>query len=272
MPTTFHVANFVNTVIDTLTGKTSSNSTTLESSAEIYSGAQPVDPSVTPAGTLLATVTIANASWSAVSAGIAQLAAPRAGTGAATGTASFARIKNTIGNPCIDVTCGVAGSGAGCILDTLSITNGGAFEITNLSMKMPESLGTLKLNIDARNKMVAIWTDLAGALQMGISGTVSVYTGSAPATADEAPTGTKLVDLPTTATCPWNTAVGGASALGTNLTANAVASGTAGYARWTKGVFTIQGSVGTSAADFILDSLSITSGNPVSLTEATISF
>lgn len=274
MPTTFHVANFVNKVIDTLTGKASTNTNKLTNGASIliYSGTQPADPSVSPGGTQLANVSTPSGAWGAASAGIATLAAAINGTGGSTGTASFARIRDDASGACIDVACGLAGSGAGCILSTLSIVSGVGFTINNLSIKMPETLGTLKLNFDCRNKMIDIWTTAVGALSMGVSGTISVYTGSAPATADAAATGTKLVDLPTSGTCPWNSASGAASALGSNLVANAVASGTGGYARWTKGTYTIDGSVGTSAADFLLDSLTITNGNPVTLTDCTISY
>lgn len=272
MPTTYHVTNFRNKVVNVVTGNTSTNSATLKNITEIWSGTQPSDPSVTPSGSLLASVTVGTGAWSSPSAGISVLSNPLAGTGSATGTASFARVKDTAGGACIDVTCGVAGSGAGCTLDTLSITNGGAFQITNMSMKMPDTLGTMKLNMELRNKLVDIWCVTAGAPQMGVSGTVSSYTGSAPASADDAASGTKLVDLPTGGSTPWSAAVGGSAALGSNLSANAVASGTAGYSRWTKGLYAMQGSVGTSATDFILDSLTITNGNPVTLTEANVTF
>lgn len=272
MPVTFHGTNFRNKVVNVVTGNTGTNTNTLKGTVEIWSGTQPADPSVTPGGTLLASVSIATGAWSSPSAGIAVLSNPLSGTGSAAGTASFARIKDSANLPCVDLPCGVAGSGAGCILDNLSITNGGALQITNLSVKMPETLGTIKLNVDLRNKLVDIWCVTAGAPQLGVSGTVSTYTGSAPASADDAASGTKLVDIATGGTSPWGAAVGGSAALGSNLSANAVATGTAGYARWTKGLYTIQGSVGTSAADFILDSLTITNGNPVTLNEANVTF
>ncbi|MGE0383408.1 MAG: hypothetical protein AB7N65_24845 [Vicinamibacterales bacterium] len=275
MPTTFHTTNWKNKIIDCLSGKSSTNTTTLEggsANVKLYSGSQPADPSVAPSGTLLATITVAANAWGAPSAGIAVLANPIAGSGSANGTAAFARISDSAGNACIDTPVSLAGGGGGVILDNLSITNGGAIQITNMSVKAPASLGTIKLNMDLRNQLVTQWTDTAGASQLGVSGTISIYTGSQPAGADAPATGTKLVDIPTGGTSPWNTAVGGAASLASNLAANAVATGTAGYVRWTKGAYTLDGSVGTSATDFIIDSTSITNGNPVTLTEATISY
>lgn len=272
MTATYHATNFRNKVVNTFTGNTTTNTGTFENQVEIWSGARPAEPSVTPAGVLLATVTVANGSWSAPSAGISVLANPLSATGSQTGTAAFARIKDTSGLPVVDLSVGLTGSGADCILDSLSITTGGAFMITNLSMKCPEVLGTLRLNMDLRNKLVDQWVNVAGAAQMGVSGTISTYTGAPPATADAAATGTKLVDIPTGATSPWSAAVGGTGVLPTNLTANAVASGTMGYARWVKGLFTAQGSVGVAGSDFIVDNITAVSGNPVTLTECPVTF
>lgn len=108
---------------------------------------------------------------------------------------------------------------------------------------------------------------------MGISGTIDIYSGAAPATGDAPLTGTKLATF-TTAISPgsWLAASGGSAALIANLAATGLATGTAGYAVWTKGLFVIIGSVGTTAADFILDTLNITTGGTVNLTDATITY
>jgi hypothetical protein len=101
------------------------------------------------------------------------------------------------------------------------------------------------------------------------SGFIKIYTGSQPAL-NGAVTGTLLVTLTFSATA-FPTSV--ASAGTVTATANAITSGTAGNSG-TAGYFALvksdtttvvaTGSVGTSAADLNLNTLSITSGNTVS--------
>lgn len=275
MPTTFHATNFLNAIVKALHHSTAiSGQPTYY--LEIYSGTQPSDPSVTPAGTLLHAVNTftMQSKWSAPAGGVAVLAAPASVNATSTGTAGFARMKSSSSSlPCIDMSVGTVGSGAGCILQSLSVSNGSPIQVNNLSIKMPYDMGgSLKLNSDVVNKLVSMLINSGeSAMQMGINGSIMIYSGSPPANADAAPTGTLLATIPTGAATPWNTnPVGGAADLVSNITAAASATGTAGYVRWVKGQYVIQGSVGTSGADFILDSVSLTSGVNVTLTEATI--
>jgi hypothetical protein len=134
-----------------------------------------------------------------------------------------------------------------------------------------DSGGSLKLNSDVVNRLAAMVAGIDGtAMEMGVNGAIKIYSGSAPANADMAPTGTLLATILTGSTSPWSSSTGGTATLLSNLSTNAAATGTAGYVRWEKGLFVIQGSVGTSNADFILNSLSLTAGNPVTLTEASV--
>jgi hypothetical protein len=270
MATTFSSTYFRNPIVNGIIGSTPVNA--LCYYIDFYSGSQPASPDITPSGTQLASNIVLNGNYSAPSGGVCTLSAPVTGTASASGTIGFARISDASGYPVIDTTVGLSGSGAGCIVSSTSVTSGGTITILNLDIKMPyDNGGSLKLNSDVVNRLAAMAAGIDGtAMQMGISGAVKIYSGTPPANADIAPTGTLLATIPTGATSPWSAASGGTATLLSNLSANASATGTAGYARWEKGQFVIQGSVGTSNANFILNTLSLTSGSPVTLTEASV--
>lgn len=272
MATTFSSTYFRDPIVNAITGSSSSSINQLCYSVDFYSGSQPASPDITPSGTQLASGISLSGKYSAPSAGVCTLSASVAGTASASGTIGFARIFDSSGNPVIDTTVGLTGSGAGCIVSSLSVTSGGTITILNLDIKMPyDSGGSLKLNSDVVNRLAAMVAGIDGtAMEMGVNGAIKIYSGSAPANADMAPTGTLLATILTGSTSPWSSSTGGTATLLSNLSTNAAATGTAGYVRWEKGLFVIQGSVGTSNADFILNSLSLTAGNPVTLTEASV--
>jgi hypothetical protein len=99
--------------------------------------------------------------------------------------------------------------------------------------------------------------------------TLSIYTGTQPATANDTATGTKLVDVTINA---FNAASTGTATLDTSSpnVGTAVATGTAGWGRITHTSGVIDGTVGTSGTDFTINSTSITSGSAVTLTAMTI--
>lgn len=109
---------------------------------------------------------------------------------------------------------------------------------------------------------------------VGTSGYLRIYSGSRPANVAAAITGTLLAEL----VC--NASAFAAAASGGVLTANAIsndssanATGTATHYRIWKSDGTtavIDGNVSTSGADLNLDSVSITSGQVVSVTSFTI--
>lgn len=109
------------------------------------------------------------------------------------------------------------------------------------------------------------------ALTNAISGyTLSIYTGSQPATANDAATGTKLVDITING---FNAPASGSATLNTSTpnTGVAVATGTAGWGRIVGGMGErIDGTVGTSGTDFTINSTSITNGATVTLTAMTV--
>lgn len=112
------------------------------------------------------------------------------------------------------------------------------------------------------------------ATQIGTSGVLKIWSGSAPANCGTADTGTLLASL----TC--NATAFGSASSGV-LTANAITSatagntGTAGYFRIypsspTTTNAVVQGAIGTSGSDLNLSSTAISSGQTVSISSMTI--
>lgn len=105
---------------------------------------------------------------------------------------------------------------------------------------------------------------------IGTSGLLKIYTGAQPATPDTAATGTLLVTLPLSATA--GSVSGGVLTFNAISQADAVATGTAGYARVTTsgGTAVIDLDVATSGAYVTLNTTSIVSGGPVVVSAASI--
>ena len=116
------------------------------------------------------------------------------------------------------------------------------------------------------NAMTDLVTDL------GSTGYLLIYTGSPPANCAASATGTLLAALPLSATA--GTVSNGVLTFNAFTTANAAATGTAGYYRLctsSAGTTCVsQGLCGTSGSDLNLTTTSITSGQPVSVTSWTI--
>lgn len=120
-------------------------------------------------------------------------------------------------------------------------------------------------------------TGLATSIDAGTAAVIRLLTGSVPADADAAETGTLLATL----TCS-GTAFSGVAANGNNgratfaaITADssADATGTATYFRiltQTGGTVIAQGDAGTASTSLILNTTAITAGSTVSITAATI--
>ena len=123
---------------------------------------------------------------------------------------------------------------------------------------------TIRFNTAMRDAMVTALTGAIGGR------TLSIYTGSQPATADDAATGTKLVDI---TIYGFNAPATGSATLNTSTpnTGTAVATGTAGWGRIVGSAGErIDGTVGTSSTDFTINSTSITNGATVTLTAMTV--
>lgn len=112
----------------------------------------------------------------------------------------------------------------------------------------------------------ALRTTMAGAVDSTY--TLTVYTGSQPATANDSPTGTQLVQI---TGIYFNAADSGAITLfDDTFEGTATATGTAGWARLTDGTNVIDGAVATSGSDFNLSTTSITEDDVVRLNSLTI--
>lgn len=130
---------------------------------------------------------------------------------------------------------------------------------------------TLRVATAARNAGLDAIFDRANA---GAGpGVVEYRTGSQPATADTAATGTVLVTF-TLAVPAFAPATGGTKDLDADpdLTAAAAATGTAGWARVkdSDGNTVCDLSIGTAGADITINSTSITTGQTVNLTLGSI--
>lgn len=103
-----------------------------------------------------------------------------------------------------------------------------------------------------------------GATDLFDSGTINVYSGTVPANAGTAITDQTLLAEVTLAATAFGAASAGAVSLaGVPLSDNSInASGTASFFRMVGSVGTnvLQGSVGTAAADMIVDSVSFVAG------------
>ncbi len=273
MATTFS-ASFKNLTIDSITGRAST--TQILRYLQFYNGAQPALPSDTPAGSPVFSAYSASVDVSTYmtqpALGISALNGSRSASAtSAVSSITFSRIFGSSGTAMIDAVASLSGGGGGVIVPTLTSSAGVAYQVDSFSIKLPQTNSTLMLNAALVNALVSAWTVTAANVAAGASASIKIYSGSAPASADAAATGTLLATFTTAAGgTSWNAASAGSAALASNLAVAASATGTAGYARMEKGTFVLQGSVGTAATDFIIDSTSLVNGNTVTLTNATI--
>ena len=107
---------------------------------------------------------------------------------------------------------------------------------------------------------------------IGANATIKIYTGVQPANPDAAVTGTLLATL-TCGSAGFGTASAGVITAAAITQANAVASGTAGYARiaTSGGTAIMDVDVGTAGASVIMNTTAIVSGGPVQITSLTVS-
>jgi hypothetical protein len=122
----------------------------------------------------------------------------------------------------------------------------------------------IRLNTALRNSI------LDNAVGIGLSaGDLVVYTGAQPATADLAASGTLLVTI----NIASGLTVAAAGTFGLSAASEsgvATATGTAGWGRFTDATDRVDGTVGTSGTDYIIDNAAITNGATVTLTQLDI--
>lgn len=130
----------------------------------------------------------------------------------------------------------------------------------------------LNLKITALTRSAAA-DAIVDRLDTGGAGTIKIYTGTQAATADTAlGAQTLLVTITLSATAFGSASSGVATLAGTPLSGTAVASGTATWFRMANGAGTtvMDGSVGTSTSDLIVNTTTIASGNTVTVSSGTV--
>ena len=267
-----------NRLINIVTGVAQTNqglASGASSVIRLYSGAAPgIENAAT--GTLLASYlmfssTTAQALMTGPSGGVSVLLAPiLVALATATGTGGYARWVDSSGIAAIEGTVGVAASGADFIFDALAITANTPTTLSSASVRLPNTLGTVQLNSTLVDLILQRLVQNTGTSpSLGASGSVNVYTGSAPATVESAPTGILLAQFSTGAQ-GWGAAAAAVANLVSTLSVAPVATGTAGYARWVNGSFTIQCSIGTTATDVIVDTTAFVSGVTRNITDMSV--
>ena len=122
---------------------------------------------------------------------------------------------------------------------------------------------------------VASWNlALDAALNVLNSGFIQIYTGTQPATPDAALSGNTLLATLTLGSTAFSASSGGAKTANAIGSATAGNTGTATFFRAYKSddaTAVIDGSVGTSSTDMILNSVAISSGATVSCSSWTVS-
>ncbi len=101
---------------------------------EVWSGAMPTDLG-TPAGTKLVDAALANPCGT-VSEGVFELT-PFDVMAVADGVAGFVRLKDSAGNPVMDLSAGGVGSGAAVIISPATIYAGGNLRVIRLKLTEP---------------------------------------------------------------------------------------------------------------------------------------
>lgn len=275
---------FKNNILNWITGAaTPSNATVTH--VLLYSGVSPGDPATAPAGSPVWASTMSGGVpigtyMTAAGEGVSELSSTRVITATNTvGSVTLARLGNTTANVgYIDTDC--AASGASVTVTAGGSSAGSSYGISAMSIKLPLTLGTVLLSPSLVNRLIDNLTAVnSGVLNFGIStsgaSTFEIYGGTAPATAEDTPPSAAICTITIGASQVFTAAASGSTSLSAAQSATASGTGTATYARWKKTigsiVYTIQGSVGTSGTDFILNTTSLTSGvTSVQLTDATM--
>lgn len=262
---------------------------------KVFSGTMPTSPTVTTGITALTGDTDCSLSFYPPSDGVTILGSNIVFTATATGTASFIRFYDPYNTPVYDVSASTSASIDTAVLSTLSVTTGNQFTLTNLRLKMAVT-GDVSVSPGVANdflyKMIGYTptyglspklfsnNDPAGSYLGTDQVTYSLYTGAIPTRADLAPTGTLVwTKTPTDACCFIQVGLG--ISLLSNLSANAVASGTPTYLRVRRSALTLSGygtlpeaiiqvPVATTGSGCTLSASTFTSGQSYSITGLTL--
>lgn len=105
---------------------------------EIRDGAMPATPQTAATGTLLATVVLANPAAGNSATGAATITNPAAVTGAAAGTATWARLYNRDNAAVMDCDVTATGGGGSITLSTTTISVGVTVDLDAITYTQPQ--------------------------------------------------------------------------------------------------------------------------------------
>ena len=255
-----------NKLIDDLTSRTTATASPVLSSYPTYGGYMklhgygPAQIALTTTVTAMGTYSFVNAAywnWAAAANGICALTAPYVLTKTASpGTIAFLRVQDdNLSTGVLDLTCSLAGGGGEVILSSLNASNNPRIDAMSFKLPLTDN-ANIWFSDSVVNGILDKFLGTGTTLDMGNAGIIEAYTGLPPANCGIPATGTKLCqwNLPASTT-NWNAASAGSATLSASLTsAAALASGTFGYARWSKSGKVIQGTIGTTGTAFLTDS------------------
>lgn len=167
----------------------------------------------------------------------------------------------------------LAGNGGMAIVGSMAFVNATPVNV-KMGLKVPlHAGGTLRFNEALANAWANSMLYSTLLPSMANNGSITIYSGTQPADADE-PVPEGAVALWTTSflATDFSAAGSGQSNLSVAKAASCVATGTATWARWVRGNLTIDGSVGTTGADFIVDSDAFVSGQSRTITAIALVF
>lgn len=221
--------------------------------------------------------------WVAPTAGVASLAASANISVSTSGTAGYFEIKQQnsgyLGDSSTGAilrgSVGVVGSGADMILSTTAFSSPTPIQVTNFAIGWPLTLGTVKISTSLANALINMLIDGTDIGWNSTGAMYEFYSGSAPASADTAPTGTLIAQH---IGGGWLAASGGAAAMDPGYFSNLtiVATGNIGYCVLSSQADPNQRlycSVGTSGADILLSKVnSVGLADSIQITASTLSF
>lgn len=279
---------FKNNFLNVLIGKAAYNSATFcPYKINFFNGTQPAVGAGGTTGAGLSafaapTTVFSAASFTAAGQGKSQLEQPSVFTPNATYTTTgftWARLYNNSDVALFDVAVSTIFGGGGIILSSVNSTAGSPIQITNFRVQVPTNVGTVYFGEALINRMCDCITGVGSPVAPDLVGSGSMLTAYActtiPTSADfdvvSDPVTYPVVGDVSLDSSYWNAASGGSLALTTALVGyiSCDTDGTVKFARVVNGSFVMQGTIGTSAKDFITNADTWNTSTAYNLTTAT---
>lgn len=158
------------------------------------------------------------------------------------------------------------------IASTLSFVSGTPVTLSSV-MKIPlNNGGTLHINAALATAWLNMILNNTAPPAMANGGTIVFYNGTQPTDADTAISGQTVLGSYTFATTDFTSASGdsGTCPLAATKPVTVTATGTAQFFRWTKGSYVIDGTVGTTGTDCVVDTTAFVTSNNRTMTALTL--